>query len=151
MAGPNLEVFKFAVYVFFPVLVFLRYGDPEWYQTNVIPVRSPFDHLKNRVVKTPSNCLSSTKNGYSLLKRGRHVVTIFQLTMPLCVKSLSVSRQKKLHGVRSVNVTRRRLREAPLRARGSKGWCSYRGSEVRPLAHRLGCLRAWCCFQTASC
>jgi protein PET100 len=39
MAGPNLEVFKFAVYVFFPVLVFLRYGDPEWYQTNVIPVR----------------------------------------------------------------------------------------------------------------
>jgi len=39
MAGPNLEVFKFAVYVFFPVLVFLHYGDPEWYQTNVIPVR----------------------------------------------------------------------------------------------------------------
>ena len=41
MAGPNLEVFKFAVYVFFPVLVFLHYGDPEWYKTNVIPVRSP--------------------------------------------------------------------------------------------------------------
>jgi len=38
MAGPNLEVFKFAVYVFFPVLVFLHYGDPEWYQANVIPV-----------------------------------------------------------------------------------------------------------------
>jgi protein PET100 len=38
MAGPNLEVFKFAVYVFFPVLVFLHYGDPEWYQSNVIPV-----------------------------------------------------------------------------------------------------------------
>ena len=38
MAGPNLEVFKFAVYVFFPVLVFLHYGDPEWYQTNVMPV-----------------------------------------------------------------------------------------------------------------
>ena len=41
MAGPNLEVFKFAVYVFFPVLVFLHYGDPEWYKTNVIPVRLP--------------------------------------------------------------------------------------------------------------
>ena len=40
MAGPNLEVFKFAVYVFFPVLVFLHYGDPEWYRTNVIPVRT---------------------------------------------------------------------------------------------------------------
>ena len=40
MAGPNLEVFKFAVYVFFPVLVFLHYGDPEWHRTNVIPVRT---------------------------------------------------------------------------------------------------------------
>jgi protein PET100, fungi type len=49
MAGPNLEVFKFAVYVFFPVLVFLRYGDPEWYQTNVIPVRTlpPIPALAN--------------------------------------------------------------------------------------------------------
>jgi hypothetical protein len=45
---------------------------------------------------------------------------------------LSVSKQKKLHGVRSVNVTTLRPREAPLRARGSKGWCSYGGSEVRP-------------------
>ena len=40
MAGPNLEVFKFAIYVFFPVLVFFHYGDPEWYRTNVIPVRT---------------------------------------------------------------------------------------------------------------
>jgi protein PET100 len=47
MAGPNLEVFKFAVYVFFPVIVFLHYGDPEWYQTNVIPVRSPFLIISN--------------------------------------------------------------------------------------------------------
>jgi len=39
MAGPNLEVFKFAVYVFFPVLVFFHYGDPEWYRTNVIPYK----------------------------------------------------------------------------------------------------------------
>jgi len=38
MAGPNLEVFKFGLYVFFPVLMLLRYGDSEWYQNNVIPV-----------------------------------------------------------------------------------------------------------------
>ena len=38
MAGPNLEVFKFGVYVFFPVLMLLRYGDSEWYQNHVIPV-----------------------------------------------------------------------------------------------------------------
>ena len=38
MAGPNLEVFKFGVYVFFPVLMLLKYGDSEWYQNHVIPV-----------------------------------------------------------------------------------------------------------------
>ena len=125
MAGPNLEVFKFAVYVFFPVLVFLRYGDPEWYQTNVIPVRS----LQFRIMRAITIRLPSTKNGYSLLKRGRHVVTTFRLIMPPCVKSLSVSRQKRLHDVRSAKVTR--LRGVPPRVRESKDWYSYR---VRPVA-----------------
>ena len=125
MAGPNLEVFKFAVYVFFPVLVFLRYGDPEWYQTNVIPVRN----LQFRIVRAITFRLPSTKSGYSPLKRGRRVVTTFQLIMSPCVRSLSVSRQKKLHDVRSAKVTR--LREATLRARESKDWYSYR---VRPVA-----------------
>ena len=66
MAGPNLEVFKFAVYVFFPVLVFLHYGDPEWYRTNVIPVR----------ISIPLTSLAScdrrysTKNEYSPPRRG---------------------------------------------------------------------------------
>ena len=40
MAGPNLEVFKFAVYVFFPVLMLVYYGDPDWYSRNVLPVRT---------------------------------------------------------------------------------------------------------------
>ena len=39
MAGPNLEVFKFSVYVFFPVVMLLYYGNPEWYAKNVLPVR----------------------------------------------------------------------------------------------------------------
>ncbi|KAI0060884.1 hypothetical protein BV25DRAFT_1827448 [Artomyces pyxidatus] len=39
MAGPNLEVFKFAVYVFFPVIAFLHYGDPQWYHNNVLPYK----------------------------------------------------------------------------------------------------------------
>jgi len=40
MAGPNLEVFKFGLYVFFPVLMLLKYGDSEWYQKNVVPYRN---------------------------------------------------------------------------------------------------------------
>lgn len=58
MAGPNLEVFKFAVYVFFPVLVFLHYGDPEWYRTNVIPYKErlfPSDDRTARSSSMPTN------------------------------------------------------------------------------------------------
>ena len=39
MGGPNLEVFKFSVYVFFPVVMLLYYGNPDWYAKNVLPVR----------------------------------------------------------------------------------------------------------------
>ncbi len=38
MGGPNLEVFKFSVYVFFPVVMLLYYGNPDWYARNVLPV-----------------------------------------------------------------------------------------------------------------
>lgn len=47
MAGPNLEVFKFGIYVFFPVLMLLKYGDSEWYQKNVIPVSALISPLEN--------------------------------------------------------------------------------------------------------
>lgn len=49
MAGPNLEVFKFGLYVFFPVLMLLKYGDSEWYQKNVIPVSAAVIHLESSV------------------------------------------------------------------------------------------------------
>jgi hypothetical protein len=38
MAGPNLEVFKFGFYLFFPVAMLLHYGNPEWYAKHVTPV-----------------------------------------------------------------------------------------------------------------
>ena len=40
MAGPNLEIFKFGLYVFFPVAIMFHYGKPEWYEKHVLPVRS---------------------------------------------------------------------------------------------------------------
>ncbi|EPQ58466.1 hypothetical protein GLOTRDRAFT_126963 [Gloeophyllum trabeum ATCC 11539] len=39
MGGPNLEIFKFAVYTFFPVAALLYYGDPEWYNRHVLPYK----------------------------------------------------------------------------------------------------------------
>ncbi|KAG9006741.1 hypothetical protein FRB94_013865 [Tulasnella sp. JGI-2019a] len=42
MAGPNLELFKFGVYVFFPVAIMLHYGNPDWYIENILPYRERF-------------------------------------------------------------------------------------------------------------
>lgn len=47
MAGPNLELFKFGLYLFFPLAVMLHYGDVEFYNRNVLPVSfgCPSSHL----------------------------------------------------------------------------------------------------------
>ncbi|KAK0526170.1 hypothetical protein OC835_005382 [Tilletia horrida] len=37
MAGPSLEVFKFGLYLFFPLAIMVHYGDPEWYHEHVLP------------------------------------------------------------------------------------------------------------------
>ncbi|EJT96822.1 hypothetical protein DACRYDRAFT_112439 [Dacryopinax primogenitus] len=42
MGGPNLELFKFAVYVFFPVAIMFHYGNPDWYEKNVAPLKDQF-------------------------------------------------------------------------------------------------------------
>ncbi|KAH9946306.1 uncharacterized protein BXZ73DRAFT_37439 [Epithele typhae] len=49
MGGPNLEVFKFSVYVFFPVVMLLHYGNPDWYAKNVLPVRTTTSLCLQRV------------------------------------------------------------------------------------------------------
>lgn len=40
MAGGNLEVFKFGVYLFVPILTMLHFASPEWYNEHVLPVRT---------------------------------------------------------------------------------------------------------------
>ena len=39
MGGPNLEIFKFSLYLFVPIAALVHFGDPEWYRTTVVPVR----------------------------------------------------------------------------------------------------------------
>ncbi|WWD08417.1 hypothetical protein V865_006529 [Kwoniella europaea PYCC6329] len=39
MAGPNLEIFKFGFYMFFPIYVMFKFGDPEWYENYVQPYK----------------------------------------------------------------------------------------------------------------
>ncbi|EPT05872.1 hypothetical protein FOMPIDRAFT_42390 [Fomitopsis schrenkii] len=56
MAGPNLEVFKFAVYVFFPVAIMLHFGDPEWYKKHVLSYKDRiFPPDERLVTKLPTD------------------------------------------------------------------------------------------------
>lgn len=42
MGPARLEVFKFSFYVFFPIAIMLRYGDPDWYDNYVLPYKPAF-------------------------------------------------------------------------------------------------------------
>lgn len=42
MAGPHLELFKFGLYVFFPIVMMFHFGNPEWYNEHVAPLREKF-------------------------------------------------------------------------------------------------------------
>jgi len=55
MGGPNLEVFKFAVYMFLPVVALLHYGDPEWYKRNVLPYKDRMFPEDKGNVKVPTD------------------------------------------------------------------------------------------------
>lgn len=38
MGGPNLEIFKFTLYLIVPLAALIHFGNPEWYRTKVVPV-----------------------------------------------------------------------------------------------------------------
>lgn len=38
MGGPNLEIFKFSLYLFVPIFALVHFGDPAWYRAHVVPV-----------------------------------------------------------------------------------------------------------------
>ncbi|KAH9951360.1 hypothetical protein B0H21DRAFT_818407 [Amylocystis lapponica] len=56
MGGPNLEVFKFSIYVFFPVAMMLYYGDPDWYNRHVVSYKDRiFPPNERLVTKLPTD------------------------------------------------------------------------------------------------
>ncbi|GJE86836.1 hypothetical protein PsYK624_029190 [Phanerochaete sordida] len=55
MGGPNLEVFKFATYVFLPILVMAHFGNPEWYQKNVLPYKDKIFPPEENLVRNLPN------------------------------------------------------------------------------------------------
>lgn len=63
MGGPNLEVFKFGFYLFFPIAMMLHIGDPDWYKTHVLSVSTHARPLNLRILRT-DNSPVSTNPGY---------------------------------------------------------------------------------------
>ncbi|ORY29626.1 hypothetical protein BCR39DRAFT_531255 [Naematelia encephala] len=55
MGGPNLEVFKFGFYMFFPIYAMFKFGDPEWYDNYVQPYKDVLYPPYESTNKAPRN------------------------------------------------------------------------------------------------
>ncbi|KIM65120.1 hypothetical protein SCLCIDRAFT_1212617 [Scleroderma citrinum Foug A] len=56
MGGPNLEVFKFGLYLFVPVFALLHFGDPQWYHNHVRPYKEQlFPHGDRTNMQLPTD------------------------------------------------------------------------------------------------
>ncbi|KAK4053189.1 hypothetical protein OIV83_001924 [Microbotryomycetes sp. JL201] len=53
MAPAQLELFKFALYVFVPIAAMIHYGDPDWYERHVGPLREWYRRDDLRQVAPP--------------------------------------------------------------------------------------------------
>ncbi|GAA5956503.1 hypothetical protein JCM21900_000594 [Sporobolomyces salmonicolor] len=70
MAPVQLELFKFSLYVFLPVYAMLHYGDPDWYERYVGPVRAAY--RKDDVPQMePPQTPSELKNELARLREER--------------------------------------------------------------------------------
>jgi len=71
MGGPNLEVFKFATYVFIPIIVMAHFGNPEWYQKNVLPYKEKIFPPEENLVRNLPNDQVTLKEELARIKAKR--------------------------------------------------------------------------------
>ncbi|KAF5364942.1 hypothetical protein D9758_008080 [Tetrapyrgos nigripes] len=51
MGGANLEIFKFSLYLFVPIMALVHFGDPDWYKNNVVPMRAKLFPPDEKLIK----------------------------------------------------------------------------------------------------
>ncbi|KAJ4488201.1 hypothetical protein J3R30DRAFT_3654507 [Lentinula aciculospora] len=51
MGGPNLEVFKFSLYLFIPICALVHFGDPQWYRNTVLPYKEQLFPPEQRLLQ----------------------------------------------------------------------------------------------------
>ncbi|KAF8729400.1 hypothetical protein AX14_006165 [Amanita brunnescens Koide BX004] len=52
MGGPNLEIFKFSLYLFVPIAALIHFGDPDWYRNTVVPYRDRLFPPAEKTIQT---------------------------------------------------------------------------------------------------
>jgi protein PET100 len=65
MGGPNLEIFKFSLYLFVPIFALVHFGDPHWYRNTVLPV-----NMIKCLTLASINSRLSIKTSYFLQRKG---------------------------------------------------------------------------------
>ncbi|KAF9036706.1 hypothetical protein BJ165DRAFT_1532814 [Panaeolus papilionaceus] len=55
MGGPNLEIFKFSLYLFVPLAALVHFGDPQWYRDVVVPYRKKLFPQADHTPTLPTN------------------------------------------------------------------------------------------------
>lgn len=78
MGGPNLEIFKFSIYLFVPIAALIHFGDPEWYRSTVVPVCLPLGVCNVQF------------NTYSLQYRDKLFPSLNRMDQVLCIKSFNL-------------------------------------------------------------
>ncbi|KAJ8699735.1 hypothetical protein PTI98_002826 [Pleurotus ostreatus] len=73
MGGPNLEVFKFALYLFVPIAALVHFGDPQWYRENVLPYKERLFPPESRLLQTLPKDQSAIREELARIKAERMV------------------------------------------------------------------------------
>ncbi|KAL0947167.1 hypothetical protein HGRIS_013294 [Hohenbuehelia grisea] len=71
MGGPNLEVFKFALYLFVPIAALVHFGDPQWYKDNVLPYKDKLFPPDARLLQTIPKDQSAIREELARIKAER--------------------------------------------------------------------------------
>ncbi|KAH7877649.1 uncharacterized protein C8R40DRAFT_1094739 [Lentinula edodes] len=71
MGGPNLEVFKFSLYLFIPICALLHFGDPQWYRNTVLPYKEQLFPPEQRLLQQLPTDQSSLREELARIKGER--------------------------------------------------------------------------------
>ncbi|KAF9022707.1 hypothetical protein BDP27DRAFT_1353210 [Rhodocollybia butyracea] len=71
MGGPNLEIFKFSLYLFIPICALVHFGDPQWYRNTVLPYKDQLFPPEKRLLQELPTDQKSLREELTRIKNER--------------------------------------------------------------------------------